>query len=130
VSNLTLVSRLGILRANGNKLALELSRNKVEVRNVENDAEKSVMTYLEYKIQRANMEKKTGEKLTSSERDEIARKLAGGDKNLKACLQSELILTYWGSLQSVVEGRRFFNTKYFSSKWSIDTIHKPGGGVS
>jgi hypothetical protein len=102
----------------------------VEFQNVENDAEKSVMTYLEYKIQRANKEKKTGEKLRSSEKDEIVSKLAGSDKNLNACLQSELILTYLGSLQSVVEGRHLFNTKYFSSKWSIDMIHKPGGGVS
>jgi hypothetical protein len=114
---------------------LELSRNKPELRRVEDDAEKSTMGYLLYKGARQKMEEeKLGGILSSTDRDKIAAVVAGkgkkSDQTLKPCLQSELILTYWASLESVVNGRRFFNTKYFSSKWSQKTIHQPGGGVS
>ena len=92
------------------------------------------MSYLEYKARRVVREAETGGSLTSGERDEIAGEIAGkgrnSDHNLKPCLQSELILTYWGALESVIDGQRFFNTKYFSSKWSLQAIHNPGGGVS
>ena len=101
---------------------------------MEDDAEKTTMSYLEYKSRRLVMESSLGRPLTSGERDRIAGEVAGkgraSDHTLKPCLQSELILTYWGALESVYEGQRFFNTKYFSSKWSLNTIHQPGGGVS
>ena len=122
------------VRADGNRLALELSRSKEVVRKVEDDSEKCTMSFIAYKSIRTKMEAEKGKALTSSERDEIAATLAGqggmSDHGLKPCLQSELIITYWRDLESVVEGRRFFNTKYFSSKWSQKAIHQPGGGVS
>jgi hypothetical protein len=125
---------LDILRADGNRLALALSRNTVDVRKVEDDAEKTTMSYLEYRSKRAPKEKELGRTLTSTERDKISGEIAGingkANKQLKACLQSELVLTYWGALMSVHEGQGYLNTKYFSSKWSDKTIHQPGGGVS
>ena len=120
--------------ADGNRLAYELSRNKEVVRKVEDDSEKCTMSFKTYKALRVAMEEKKGKGLTSSERDQIAAELAGKGKDcdldLKPCLQSEMIFTYWKDLENIVEGRRFFNTKYFSSKWSQKTIHQPGGGVS
>ena len=101
---------------------------------MEDDSKKCTMSFIAYKSIRTKMEAEKGKALTSSERDEIAATLAGqggkSDHGLKPCLQSELILTYWRDLESVVEGQRFFNTKYFSSKWSQKAIHQPGGGVS
>jgi hypothetical protein len=106
----------------------------VDVRKLEDDAEKTTMSYLEYSSKRAAKENELGRTLTSTERDRISGEIAGvngnANKYLKGCLQSDLVLTYWGSLMSVANGRRFVNTKYFSSKWSEQTIHQPGGGVS
>lgn len=126
-----MITSLETLRADNNRLVLELSRNKSEVRSVENDAEKSTMGYLIYKAKRKVKEAEKGV-LSGKDRHEIAGEVAReGYQDLKPCLQSELILTYWGSLESVdPDGQRFSNTKYFSSKWSQETIHQPGGGVS
>ena len=91
------------------------------------------MGFLEYRGQRQAMESKLGPKLKSTDRDKLAKlaeKRGTTDKTLKSCLQSEDILSYWEALASVVEGRVFYNTKYFSSKWSKRTIQQPGGGVS
>lgn len=99
----------------------------MEVRKVEDDAEKGTMSYFHYKSQKP----KNGEMLTSGDRDRIAGEVAGNaEPELKSCLQSQLILTFWDSLESVAGGQRFLNTKYFSPKWCLRTIHSPGGGVS
>lgn len=123
------------LRANGNRLALELSRNDMDVRRVEDDAEKSTMRFLEYMSQRQEMlAKSKNGSLGMKDRDQLA-KVADSqgltDKTLKRCLQSEEVVRYWEALMSVsADGRRFFNTIHFSSKWSDKVIHQPGGGVS
>lgn len=119
------------LRANENRLALELSRNPKEIRKVENDKEKTQMIYLQFVAERTNIENESGKKLTSAQRNQISHSLVGKNGTLKKCLQSELVMTYWDALTTIKEGRAFLNTKYFSSKWSNTVIHRqPGGGVS
>jgi len=96
---------------------------------VENDAEKTTMSFKDYKGRQATKEKELGRELNNSERDQITKLIAdAGD--LKRCLQSKLVLSYWASLESVLDGKHFHNTKYFASKWVDKTIHSPGGGVS
>ena len=88
------------------------------------------MAYLSYKARKDALEGETSRELTNTERDEIARSVVGmksGD--LKRCLQSLLALRYWDALASVMDGK-YYNTKYFSSKWTQKTVHSPGGGVS
>ena len=121
---------LEMLLADDNRLVLELSRNKVEVRKLEDDAEKTTMKFLEYRGQRQAIESKIGRKLKRAEEAKMAEEIDTTDKTLKSCLQSEDILAYWEALASVVDGRAFYNTKHFSSKWSERTIQQPGGGVS
>lgn len=123
-----LICRLDILRANGCLLALELSRNELEVRKVENDGERSTMRFLQYKSKREALQAEK-RKLTMADRDELAKNETD-DKVLKRCLQSEDVVDYWWSLTSVAVHGRFLNTTHFSSKWSDKTIHQPGGGVS
>ena len=88
------------------------------------------MRFLEYRSRRQEEESRQGRKLTNTERDKLSKAIAGSDKHLKHCLQSEDVLTYWEALSSVNGGARFFNTTHFASKWSDKTIHQPGGGVS
>lgn len=107
---------------------MELSRNKPEVRKVEDDAEKTTMNYLAYKSRRVVDEEEKERQLTSNERHSIAGEVADNIK-IKSCLQSELVLTFWGVLESVLGGTQFYNTRIFSSKWALATIHSPGGGV-
>lgn len=107
----------------------------MDVRRVEDDAEKSTMRFLEYRSHRQEMIKNSADgKLTMKDRDQlssVAMKHGLLDKSLKRCLQSEDVVRYWEALMSVApEGQRFFNTIHFSSKWSDKTIHQPGGGVS
>jgi AAA+ ATPase superfamily predicted ATPase len=118
---------LETLRANDNRLALELSRNKKEVRKVEDDAERTTMSFLLYTSLR-----KGKTELTNKERSELADEVSRSstNKDLKRCFQSELVVTFWNALASVNNGRDFMNTKYLSSKWAADTILQPGGGVS
>jgi hypothetical protein len=120
---------LDILRADNNRLALELSRNEADVRRVEDDAEKTTMRFLDYRSHRqALVAKLGGQPLTSTHKNKLA--MIADDKTIKRCLQSENVITYWEALTSVLEGKRFFNTIHFASKWSDKVIHQPGGGVS
>lgn len=123
---------LATLRADGNRLALELSRNEAVVQKVEGDAEKTTMRFLEYMTRRKAMEAKS-QTLSSADRDQLAKmaeKNGVTDKPLKRCFQSEEVLTYWMALASVNNGIPFFYSKHFASKWSEKVIHQPGGAVS
>lgn len=88
------------------------------------------MSYLAYKSRRKVVvdELAEGQELSIAQKHKIVGEIAD-DPNIKVCLQSELIVKFWGALESV-DGRRFYNTRFFSSKWVINTIHSPGGGVS
>jgi hypothetical protein len=128
-----LTSILDTLMANNCQLAGVLARNERDVRRVEDDAEKTTMRFLEYRRRRQVKEKESGRVLSNAERNVLSKSVmenAGKDISLKHCLQSEDVISYWETLASVLNGKPYLYTTYFSSKWSDKTIHQPGGGVS
>jgi hypothetical protein len=122
-----------VLQARGNRLGLALSKNEMDVRQVEDNAEKSTMRYLEYRNEREVLEKERNGKLTAGDRAmlaKLAEKKGATDKILKRCLQSEDVVSFWKALTSISVVGRFLNTKYMASKWTDGVVHQPGGGVS
>lgn len=103
-----------------------MAQNDANVRQIEDDAEKTTMRYLEYRNERELLEEKRSGKLTKSNCGELA-KLAERkghlDRSLKQCLQSEDVIWYWKALMSVAVGGRFINTKHFASKWTEKMVH-------
>lgn len=113
----------------------QLSRNISDVRKVEDDNERSTLTFGMYDCQRRKVEAEMepGMALRAWEKDDLAKYadvLGTRSVSLRRCLQSEDVVQYWRSLCAESAGMSFVHTEYFGSKWVDKAVHRPGGGVS